>query len=106
MKRLKSNARNRLGGETWDACLRLSTTNINVDAEKLFNATTIKRVCRPTTKDFVLCCAVHLFLVLIQYHRNVTTVILGTSVAHDQCKNNIVAPDAGNLGSPWYRVPK
>ena len=35
MKRLKSSTRNRLGDETLDACLGLSTTNINVDIERL-----------------------------------------------------------------------
>ena len=35
MKRLKSSTRNRLGDETLDACLRLSTTNIDVDIERL-----------------------------------------------------------------------
>ena len=36
-KRLKSKTRNRLGDETQDACLQLSTVNINVDTEKLIN---------------------------------------------------------------------
>ena len=35
MKRLKSSTRNRLGDETLDACLQLSTTNIDVDIERL-----------------------------------------------------------------------
>ena len=35
MKRLKSSTRNRLGDETLDACLRLSTINIDVDIERL-----------------------------------------------------------------------
>ena len=35
MKRLKSSTRNRLRDETLDACLRLSTTNIDVDIERL-----------------------------------------------------------------------
>ena len=37
MKRLKFHTRNRLGDETLDACLRLSTTIINVDIERLIN---------------------------------------------------------------------
>ena len=35
MKRLKSNARNRLADETLDACLRLATTEVDVDVEGL-----------------------------------------------------------------------
>ena len=35
MKRLKSNARNRLADETLDARLRLPTTEVDVDIERL-----------------------------------------------------------------------
>ena len=35
MKRLKSNARNRLADETLDARLRLATTEVDVDIERL-----------------------------------------------------------------------
>ena len=33
MKRLKSNARNRFADKTLDACLRLATTEVDVDIE-------------------------------------------------------------------------